>query len=101
MTNNWKISRELEEKIRNRDKICVYCHKEFKSNSKDKSTWEHIDNNEFNICEENVVLCCNSCNASKGKKTLKDWLESNYCRQKNINKYTVADIIKKYLKSIK
>ena len=83
--NKWRIPKELEENIRKRDKVCFYCNKEFKNNSKDKATWEHIDNNAKNISEENIVLCCNSCNASKGTKSLREWLKSDYCKMKGIS----------------
>jgi len=28
----------------------------------------------------NIALCCWGCNASKGRKTLEAWLQSDYCR---------------------
>jgi 5-methylcytosine-specific restriction endonuclease McrA len=90
MANKWNIPKELEEKIRKRDKSCVYCHKEFKNTHKDRVTWEHIDNNEKNISEENIVLCCGSCNSSKGTKSLKEWLDSDYCKKLGINKDNIS-----------
>jgi len=90
MANKWNIPKELEEKIKKRDKSCVYCHKEFKNNPKDKLTWEHIDNNEKNISEENIALCCVSCNSSKGTKSLKEWLDSDYCKKLGINKNNIS-----------
>lgn len=38
-----------------------------------------------------------SCNASKGAKLLKDWLKSDYCKRKNINENTVAEVVKNAL----
>ena len=84
MTNKWNIPKELEIKIRLRDKQCFYCKNKFYDNAKNRATWEHIDNNAKNICEDNIALCCASCNASKGVKTLKEWLKSDYCRRNNI-----------------
>jgi hypothetical protein len=49
------------------------------------------------ITRENIARCCASCNSSKGTKDLFDWLESNYCKKKNINKNTVAPIVKNAL----
>jgi hypothetical protein len=40
-----------------------------------------------------------SCNASKGSKLLEDWLESNYCKKKEITVDSVADVVKKALKN--
>ncbi len=97
MANNWNIPDWLEKKIINRDKRCVYCRVVFKRNHRDRATWEHIDNDEHNICERNIALCCNSCNASKGSKKLYDWLISPYCRRNKINKKSVAVIIKKHM----
>ena len=90
MSNNWNIPGWLENNIRNRDKDCIYCHKLFKDNSKDKATWEHIDNDETNISEENIALCCASCNASKGTKKLAYWFNSEYCKTKNISLSTIS-----------
>ena len=101
MTNNWNIPNWLEEKVRKRDKFCVYCHvklKEYphtKGTPHDKATWEHIDNDGLSI-EKNIALCCASCNASKGTKKLSVWLKSDYCKEKRINKETVANITKNY-----
>ena len=36
-----------------------------------------------------------SCNASKGAKLLEDWLESDYCKRNNINKDSVAQVVKR------
>lgn len=90
MSNNWKIPKELELKIRQRDKICIYCKKQFKKNAKDRATWEHIDNDAKNITESNITLCCGSCNASKGAKNLNEWLKSDYCKEKNINRENIS-----------
>lgn len=45
------------------------------------------------ITPENIVLCCFSCNASKGQKELSLWLKSDYCKSKAIDEATVAPII--------
>lgn len=103
MANNWSIPIELEEKIRRRDKLCVYCcvemkpHFRSKETPSDKATFEHIDNDEFNITEGNICLCCAACNSSKGAKKLVDWLESKYCEERNISRKTVAKVIQEYL----
>jgi hypothetical protein len=98
MVNRWCIPAWLEQRIRKRDTGCVYCGISFKANSPRKvATWEHIDNDEHHICETNIVLCCRSCNSSKGTKTLSSWLKSPYCEQKQINRATVAKIIKRYI----
>ena len=102
--NQWGIPGWLEDKIKKRDKCCVYCGvplKEYphtRGNSKDKATWEHIDNDENNKSELNIVRCCASCNSSKGKKRLADWLESPYCQERKI-KEKAADIVQESLRT--
>jgi len=100
MANNWNIPKVLEEEIRLRDKVCVYCNVEFTSlkvSKKTTASWEHIINDAKIITRENITLCCCSCNASKGQKELSLWLESKYCNDKNINYNTVAPIIQEFI----
>jgi hypothetical protein len=102
--NRWKIPKELEIEIMNRDFDCVYCgikliNKISKGQSrKNAGTWEHIINDSSIITRENIARCCSSCNSSKGTKKLQEWLDSDYCSRKNINFNSVAPIIKKALK---
>lgn len=104
--NQWNIPDWLEEKARKRDKYCVYCHVFMKyppslqAPRSRNATIEHIDNDEHNIDESNIAICCNSCNASKGSKYLLDWFNSQYCMDKGINKETVAPFIKKHIINI-
>jgi len=102
MVNNYSIPEELEQKIRKRDKFCVYCGIKLKGfypgKGKDKATIEHMNNDGPYDEEWNLAICCNSCNSSKFNKSLLKWLESDYCKDKNINKETVANVIKQYIK---
>lgn len=94
--NSWNIPNWLELEVRKRDSHCVYCGVKFNQNiKKNSATWEHIVNDAKIINRENIALCCCSCNASKGAKDLSIWLNSNYCKEKNINIESVADIIRK------
>ena len=97
MTNNWNIPDWLEKEVRGRDGNCVYCRVEFtpsKISKKTAASWEHIINDAKIVTRENITLCCSSCNASKGQKTLSNWLQSKYCKDRGININTVAPIIK-------
>ncbi|MDH5718912.1 MAG: HNH endonuclease [Spirochaetia bacterium] len=102
--NRWNIPKEMEKEIIIRDKKCVYCgikmlDKVYRGESrKNAATWEHIINDETIVTKENIARCCAACNSSKGTKKLSDWINSEYCRNKNININTVAPIIKKALK---
>ncbi len=95
--NKWNIPDWLENEVRNRDKSCIYCGIQFTQNNKSRKsiqTWEHIINNASIVNSNNIALCCCSCNASKGAKLLKLWLNSSYCIRKNITTETVADVVK-------
>jgi 5-methylcytosine-specific restriction endonuclease McrA len=100
--NKYGIPIKTEEKVRQRDKHCVYCHVamkqciSLKGLRSDSATIEHIDNDGSLIDEDNIAICCWACNSSKGTKALLDWFNSPYCKEKNINKETVAPPIKKY-----
>ncbi len=98
------ISEELCEKIKERDKRCIYCDKEFKEYPySDKATIEHMDTPSVKNPEEwRVGICCHSCNASrKGKNEDWDtWFESDFCKKRKINKDTVAQFVKDYRKRI-
>jgi hypothetical protein len=101
--NRWNIPRRLEDEIRKRDKLCVYCRTVLKERPhaigvpRNKATWEHIDNDD--LCSEaNIVRCCGACNTSKGAKKLLEWFESEYCKQRNINQETVSAVVRNWLK---
>ena len=105
MSNAWDIPEWLEKEVRARYKNCVYCGIYMKnyvprgSSRKNVATWEHIINDANIVTRENIALCCAACNSSKGTKLLSDWIDSEYCQKKGINKNTVAPIIKKALRS--
>lgn len=97
MANNWNIPEWLEKEVRERDNACVYCGVEFTSTKVAKKTaasWEHIINDAKIITKENIALCCCGCNASKGAKELSVWLESKYCKLKNITRGSVSKVVK-------
>ena len=98
--NQWNIPEWLEQEVRERDKVCIYCGIEMIEkvprgrSRKHAATWEHIVNDQTIITKENIARCCSSCNASKGTKKLSDWIDSAYCIRKGINRNTVADVVK-------
>lgn len=94
--NQWNIPDWLEKEVIARDVCCIYCGIQFDScgTRKSKASWEHIINDSRLVTKENIALCCVSCNASKGTKLLIDWITSPYCRNKNITRDSVADIVK-------
>lgn len=111
MTNKFGIPPEKLQKVRERDKICVYCHKEmvFPYNRKDHSnsaTIEHLSpvppfywKDGMQI--DNITICCGSCNSSRGIKELDKWFKTEYCLKRNINENSIADPVKIYLQKKK
>lgn len=98
MANRWGIPKDVEEFVKKRDLMCVYCEIQFTSSHvsyKSRPTWEHIINDIRINGPENIALCCGSCNASKGAKRLENWLKGNYCNTKGITINTVALVVKK------
>jgi hypothetical protein len=99
--NKWNIPSWLEAEIRKRDTRCVYSGCAFSSSEKKRNpTWEHIINDAKIITRENIARCCFSCNASKGAKELLLWLDSEYCKKHDINKNTVAPVIRKAINAL-
>jgi hypothetical protein len=97
--NKWGIPTNIEEQVIERDKKCVYCGVEFSDSTRTvKASWEHIINDIRITTAENIARCCIGCNASKGSKSLKDWLKSKYCQSKNINQETVSEVIRIHIK---
>lgn len=101
--NRWGIPASIEAAVRNRDLACIYCGVVFTDAHSEKRfsvrrpTWEHIINDASITTLENIALCCNSCNASKGSKKLVDWLLTDYCKSNGISKDTVADVVRAHL----
>lgn len=95
--------------IRARDAVCAYCggqmqnHPGVRGCQKDKATIEHLN---FDgplywgegLVAEDIVICCGSCNSSRGTKALDVWFNSSYCIARSINAETVATPVKEYLK---
>lgn len=106
MSNKYGIPEHDLNKIRLRDKTCVYCHKKMidSKNGARHSDWVTIEHLNFLPPWDDpstVAICCQSCNSSRGKKKLLDWFKTPYCIKRNINENTVAEPVKRYLRLIK
>jgi hypothetical protein len=99
--NRWNIPDWLEKEVVARDKYCVYCGVLFGSmpGKGSLASWEHIVNDARIITRESIALCCRSCNSSKGTKALVDWLRSEYCQRRGINRESVAEVVKHALEN--
>lgn len=101
--NKWGIPAWLEDEVRQRDRKCIYCRTPFLEfpasigSRRAVATWEHIVNDTSIVTRENIARCCASCNSSKGTKTLSDWLDSNYCKQRGITRDTIAGVAQQAL----
>lgn len=102
--NKWGIPAGVEAAVRRRDQTCIYCGVPFKrfpeaiGSRRAVATWEHIINDASIVTRENIARCCASCNASKGAKRLSDWLDSSYCKERGINRNTIAKVAQQALK---
>jgi hypothetical protein len=95
--NRWNIPAALEAEILARDRACIYCGQDFSLPALTRGTkpsWEHIINDERIVTRENIARCCMSCNSSKGAKELEKWLESKYCKRKQIHRQSVTQIVR-------
>ena len=100
--NRWNIPPQLEADVLARDTCCVYCGVDFRLDLPAlgrgaRPSWEHIVNDARIVTIRNIVRCCISCNASKGAKDIRVWLESSYCRRKGITRDSVAQMVKDVL----
>ena len=91
----WKIPRDLASVVIARDRHCVYCGRTFEVAPSPRTawaSWEHIVNNIALVSEANIALCCIGCNSSKGTKSLGKWLDSRYCKERQVTMHTLAPI---------
>jgi len=107
---NFGIPDDVLSEIILRDVNCVYCRKVMinpynTENRRDSATIEHLSPDppfyvSDGMKENNIAMCCGSCNSSRGAKKMTDWFKSQYCISRNINENTVAEPVKNYLKRL-
>lgn len=99
--------------IRNRDKACVYCHKQFNFDHKqgpreDWDTIEHLNHrndwdsvrsyhDEGKPVSEIIAICCFGCNAGRRDRALTDWFKKEYCISRNISYETVDEVVRRFI----
>ena len=111
MPNKFGIPEDELLKIRARDLNCVYCRKVMiypcvGNKQSDWATTEHLSSGppfywKDGMKLSNIVICCGSCNSSRGVKNLPDWFKTRYCVERKINESNVSEPVTAYLKSIK
>ena len=99
MANRWGIPQDVEDAVLLRDLFCVYCGCEFGLERAKKRSWEHIINDVSIATLENIALCCMGCNASKGAKPLKLWLDSPGAKRRGICGGNLSPVVIAALKS--
>jgi hypothetical protein len=102
--NRWKIPTWLEEEVLQRDRKCIYCGITFgilSATRRDRPSWEHIINDARIVTRENIALCCIGCNASKGRKSLSEWIAPKYCQSRGITECSIAPVARRALERLK
>ncbi len=105
MKNNYGLPKADLQKIFERDSDCVYCHKIMTDHSADnpRCNWYSIEHLNYLPPWNNpktVVICCWSCNSSRGNKKIADWFKTEYCLSRDINIKTVANPVKLYIQHV-
>ncbi len=93
--SSWNVPRDMALAVLARDIRCIYCEREFGEPQGPRAacpSGEHIVNDLAIVNLENIALCCVGCNASKGTKTLSDWLDSKYCVTRGIGEQSLAPV---------
>ena len=103
MGNIYDLPEEELELVRKRDTQCVYCHKIMSTPATDVwqgdwATIEHLNHLPPWNNPKTIAICCGSCNSSRGKKTILEWFNSPFCKEKNISSDTVAQPILDYIR---
>ena len=100
--NNYGIPAQDERAIRSRHTHCVYCRKAMTSSADggphcDRATIEHLNRLPPWTDPSTVVMCCWSCNSSRGNKALRAWFETAYCQSRRISLHTVSEEVREYI----
>jgi hypothetical protein len=110
VANRWQIPEQVAARLRKRFAVCAYCgrpmkaHKGVRGTPGDKATFEHLNRKgpfywSQGLQEEDIVIACARCNASRGTRRLAEWFASPYCIQQAINERTVANEVRRYLRT--
>ena len=110
MRNRWEIPSEIEQRLRRTFRVCAYCRGAMEAHlgvigcPGTKATIEHLNRHgpfywSEGLKEEDLVIACARCNASRGKRRLVDWFSSTYCIEREINSATIAGQVQNYLRT--
>jgi len=107
MKSKYGIPKQELESIINNHKNCEYCSKTMifpfdSKNRGDSATIEHLNYDgpfyiKNGLILDDIVIVCQSCNSSRGRKKIIDWFKSEYCNKRNINFESVSQNVKDYI----
>ncbi len=105
MKNSYGLPKNELQLIKYRDKDCVYCGKKLLEHSKENPrvdwyTIEHLNYTPPWNNSKTVVMCCWSCNSSRGNKKIRDWFNTDYCLSRKITIKTITKEVRKYILEI-
>jgi hypothetical protein len=105
MKNKYGLPVDKLAKIKERDEVCVYCKKIMLEHvvENPRPDWYSIEHLNYLPPWNNpntVVICCWSCNSSRGNKRLMDWFGSEYCHRHSINIETVSETVRNYIENV-
>lgn len=109
MKTKYGIPQEELDKIVERDKNCVYCHKPW--NLKNRRSIEHLNHRwDWDSVGDFVskgwpvfpiiAICCVNCNSSRSDKKISKWInedKSGYCKRNNISFKSIAPVVREYI----
>lgn len=103
MGNKYGLPEDAVDRVRARDKQCVYCGKDMVkprrgTSTRDWATIEHLNHLPPWDNPETIAICCGSCNSSRGPKPILEWFASDYCRERGIGPTTVAQPVLDYIR---
>lgn len=104
MGKKYQIPAQTLNKMLKRDRLCVYCHKimvlpKKGAKQRDWITIEHMADRASGNNDKTIALCCGRCNSSR-RMSFEKWFKTPYCINRGINKKSVAEPVKAYLKMI-
>lgn len=103
MVNKYGLPERDVDRVRARDKQCVYCGKDMVepvhgTSTRDWATIEHLNHLPPWDNPATIAICCGSCNSSRGPKPILKWFDSAYCRENGIDPSTVAQPVLDYIR---
>jgi hypothetical protein len=103
--NIYGIPDEALDRIRERDRACVYCHTIMRPYGSDgpSSHWatiEHLNHLPPWDDPTTIAICCAGCNSRRSNLTHAAWFATDYCRSRGISEESVAETVRNFLRAV-